>query len=155
MHILCRRLPLFLFCSATSEVQAAVYGSFSRHACSQGAYDMGMSRRFLPGYIPVPCAAGELSDSTLRAYYKNQVLSSNDAMSVNKWKNIDKFLVSLLSSWFGESARDANEFCFDWLPKVDVSKKESVALSSVRGAVVLGAGAGRGLFVRPQRGFTS
>jgi formate dehydrogenase major subunit len=38
-------------------------------------------------------------------------------MSINWWANRDKYVISMLKAWFGESAVKDNDYCFDWLPK--------------------------------------
>jgi formate dehydrogenase major subunit len=35
------------------------------------------------------------------------------------WQNYEKFHVSLMKAWFGDSATHENNWCFDWLPKLD------------------------------------
>ncbi len=35
------------------------------------------------------------------------------------WQNYAKFHVSLMKSWFGDMATKENNWCFDWLPKLD------------------------------------
>src|SRR5258708_17446093 len=34
------------------------------------------------------------------------------------WHNLDKYIVSLLKAYYGESAQPENEFGFHWLPRV-------------------------------------
>ena len=34
------------------------------------------------------------------------------------WANFDKYIVSLLKAWYGDAATSANNFGFDWLPRV-------------------------------------
>ncbi len=35
------------------------------------------------------------------------------------WQNYPKFHVSLMKSWYGNAATKDNNWCFDWLPKLD------------------------------------
>jgi len=35
------------------------------------------------------------------------------------WQNYEKFHVSLMKAWFGDAAAKGNNWCFDWLPKLD------------------------------------
>lgn len=35
------------------------------------------------------------------------------------WQNYGKFRVSLIKAWFGDAASKENNWCFDWLPKLD------------------------------------
>lgn len=36
------------------------------------------------------------------------------------WQNYGKFHVSLMKAWFGKSATKENNWCYDWLPKLDM-----------------------------------
>jgi formate dehydrogenase major subunit len=38
---------------------------------------------------------------------------------VNYWYNYSKFHTSLMKAWYGRAATAENDFCYDWLPKVD------------------------------------
>src|SRR5262245_55203667 len=38
---------------------------------------------------------------------------------LNYWSNYPKFHVSLMKAWFGAAATKDNNWCYDWLPKLD------------------------------------
>ncbi len=81
----------------------------------QGSTDHCLLWHIWPGYLKTARA----SNTTLAAYNKKWTPSSNDPLSANWWRNYPKYSVSLLKSYFGQAANTANEFGYQWLPKVD------------------------------------
>jgi hypothetical protein len=87
----------------------------------QGSTDMGLLANYLPGYLAVP----RESDTNLDAYLARarpatitpKGLAADT--SVNWWGNYKKYIVSLLKSWYGDSANKDNDFGFGFLPKTD------------------------------------
>jgi len=84
----------------------------------QGSTDHCLLWHIWPGYLRTPRG----SDTSLEVYNKNSTPVSNDPLSANWWQNYPKYSVSLLKSFFGAKATDANAFGYDWLPKVDDGK---------------------------------
>jgi len=84
----------------------------------QGSTDHCLLWHIWPGYLKTPRA----SNVSLDAYNKKWTPKSNDPLSANWWQNYPKYSVSLLKSFFGEKAAKANDFGYDWLPKVDDGK---------------------------------
>jgi formate dehydrogenase major subunit len=80
------------------------------HASIQGSTDIATLYDILPGYLPMPVFqrdAGSLGD-----YIKyNQP-------KTGLWSNFDKYIVSFLKAYYGDSAQAENDFCFDYLPRV-------------------------------------
>ncbi len=83
----------------------------------QGVTDHALLYHILPGYLPVANAALENLEK-----YNATTPKSQDPMSVNWWSNRPKYIVSLLKSFFGENATPANDFGYEWLPKLDVGQ---------------------------------
>ena len=81
----------------------------------QGSTDHCLLWHIWPGYLKTPRA----SNTTLTAYNEKWTPSSNDPLSANWWQNYPKYSVSLLKSFFGDKAGAANDFGYEWLPKVD------------------------------------
>jgi len=81
----------------------------------QGSTDHCLLWHIWPGYLKTPRA----SNNTLAAYLKKWTPKSNDPLSANWWQNYPKYMVSLLKSYFGDNAVLANDFGYDWMPKVD------------------------------------
>lgn len=86
----------------------------------QGSTDQGILFHILPGYLSTPSTAWP----TLSDYLKRRPKSA-DPMSANWWQNEPKYMVSLLKSFFGESATSENSFGYEWLPKLEAGKAYS------------------------------
>lgn len=104
------------------------------HASIQGSTDIPTLYHLLPGYLPMPRATGDI---TLQDYLRRYTSVSG------WWSELPKYIVSLLKAWWGESATPANEFCFDYLPRLtgDHSHLASVADmidGKVKGFFVMG-----------------
>jgi formate dehydrogenase major subunit len=80
------------------------------HASIQGSTDVPTLYDILPGYLSMPKFGGE--SKTLRAYIDQY------STRTGGWSNLDKYIVSLLKAYYGESAQPENEFGFQWLPRV-------------------------------------
>ncbi len=88
------------------------------HSNIQGATDMGGVFDIWPGYLKVP----NPTDTDLAAYLKRITPTASKPepwASFNYWSNTPKFVVSQLKSFFGDAATKENDFCFNWMPKVD------------------------------------
>ena len=79
------------------------------HTSIQGSTDIPTLFDMLPGYLPMPTKG---SDDTLKKWIKEHKSRKG------WWYNIDKYIVSLLKAYYGDAATKANDFGFDWLPKV-------------------------------------
>jgi formate dehydrogenase major subunit len=84
----------------------------------QGSTDHCLLWHIWPGYLKTPRA----SNNSLEAYNGKWTPKSNDPLSANWWQNYPKYSVSLLKSFFGEKGTKANQFGYNWLPKVDDGK---------------------------------
>jgi formate dehydrogenase major subunit len=80
------------------------------HASIQGSTDMATLYNVLPGYMPMPHAE---QDTDYRAYLENH------SGSTGWWGHFDAFFTSQLKAFWGEHATEANDFCFDYLPRID------------------------------------
>ncbi|KWX66397.1 formate dehydrogenase [Mycobacterium sp. NAZ190054] len=81
------------------------------HASIQGSTDVPTLFNLLPGYLAMPHAGQE----TLIHYLRN-VKSPNQK---GFWYNSDTYMVSLLKEYWGERATAENDFCFDYLPRIN------------------------------------
>jgi formate dehydrogenase major subunit len=81
------------------------------HASIQGSTDVPTLFDLLPGYLPQPAATDRHKD--LNAYVEHEGLPTG------YWANFRKFTVSLLKAYFGDAATPANDYRFDWLPRID------------------------------------
>jgi len=87
----------------------------------QGSTDHCLLWHIWPGYLKTARA----SNVSLAAYNDKWTPKSNDPLSANWWQNYPKYSVSMLKSFFGDAATAANDFGYDWLPKVDDGKDYS------------------------------
>jgi formate dehydrogenase major subunit len=84
------------------------------HANIQGNTDHAISWDILPGYLRIP-APGQ---KNIADYLEQSASKKLHDRSVNYFgENYRKFLVSLLTTWYGGAATKDNEFAFDYLPK--------------------------------------
>ncbi len=75
----------------------------------QGATDMAMLYHIIPGYNPTP----QQTHPTLQDYL--DATTPED----NWWSHRPKYIVSLLKAFYGDNATPANDFGYEWLPKLD------------------------------------
>jgi formate dehydrogenase major subunit len=80
------------------------------HASIQGSTDIPTLYNLLPGYLTMPQAKDY---GGLDGYVKGTTPSGG------WWGNADAYIVSLLKAWWGPAATAENDFCFDYLPRVD------------------------------------
>ena len=80
------------------------------HASIQGSTDIPTLYDIMPGYLPMPNI--EAGTHTLATY-----IEQNGAHT-GWWHNIDKYTVSLLKAWYGDKATAANDYGYDWLPRL-------------------------------------
>lgn len=80
------------------------------HASIQGSTDIPTLYDILPGYLPMPVFGAD--SKTLASYVKKH------SPQAGWWSNFDKYIVSLLKSYYGEAATKENEFGFNWIPRV-------------------------------------
>jgi formate dehydrogenase major subunit len=79
------------------------------HASIQGSTDIPTLFNLLPGYLPMPNAHQHLD---LDQYV------ANDAGTTGFWGNMRSYMVSLLKAYWGANATEANDYCFDYLPRL-------------------------------------
>ena len=79
----------------------------------QGSTDMGLLSHIITGYNPTP----RHTEDTLQKYITRITPKSNDPLSLNWWKNSDKYVVSMLKSWWGNAATKDNDFRYNYLPR--------------------------------------
>jgi formate dehydrogenase major subunit len=80
------------------------------HASIQGSTDIPTLFNILPGYLPMP-HAHERTD--LDSYV------DRNAPPTGFWGNSRSYMVSLLKAWWGPAADYENDYCFDYLPRID------------------------------------
>jgi formate dehydrogenase major subunit len=79
------------------------------HASIQGSTDIPTLYNILPGYLPMPHAHHH---SDIDLYVER------NAPRNGYWGHARAYIVSLLKAWWGDAATAANDFCFDYLPRI-------------------------------------
>ena len=90
------------------------------HSNIQGATDLGAWNK-LPGYLNLPYA----HQTSLSQYVEQTSPRPLAPGSVNYWKNTSKFMVSLLKAYYGDAAKQENEFGYHNLPKIGEGEDHS------------------------------
>ena len=85
------------------------------HSNIQGLTDLGLMSNLLPGYMSL---AGD-KETDYRGYIDRRASKPLRPNQMSYWQNYEKFHVSLMKSWFGDAATKDNDWCYDWLPKLD------------------------------------
>jgi formate dehydrogenase major subunit len=80
------------------------------HATIQGSTDIATLYNLHPGYLNTPSALRK--HDTLGDYI------SAETSATSYWSNFPKFIVSQLKAWFGDAATAANNYGYDFLPKI-------------------------------------
>ena len=80
------------------------------HASIQGSTDIPTLYDILPGYLSMPMVG--VGTESLEKYIEKNKLPRG------WWSNYDKYIVSLLKSWYGDAAQPHNEFGFRWMPRI-------------------------------------
>jgi formate dehydrogenase major subunit len=80
------------------------------HASIQGSTDIPTLYDLLPGYLPMP-AFGPDTQSLGRYVARHRT-------PAGWWSHFDRYVVSLLTAWYGEAAARENDFGFGWLPRI-------------------------------------
>lgn len=80
------------------------------HASIQGSTDIPTLYDILPGYLPMPFF--EADSKKLKGYIKKH------SARTGLWSGFEKYFVSLMKAYYGESATKSNDWGFNWLPRV-------------------------------------
>jgi formate dehydrogenase major subunit len=103
------------------------------HCSIQGSTDIPTLYNMLPTYLPQPNAFKP--HKNLKDYLEHE------RTPTGWWHNFPKYAVSLLKAWYGERATKANEWGFEWLPRIVGDHSQLPMTLAVRDGVI------RGLFV--------
>jgi formate dehydrogenase major subunit len=85
------------------------------HSNIQGLTDLGLLSNLLPGYLTLPGDKEQDYEKYLAARTQKPLRPNQ----MSYWQNYPKFHVSLMKAWYGDAATKDNNFCYDWLPKID------------------------------------
>ena len=82
------------------------------HASIQGSTDIPTLYNLLPGYLPMP---NSTSGKDLRTYLSSVKSDKHKGF----WYYADNYMVSFLKEYWGAAATPENDFCFDYLPRIN------------------------------------
>jgi formate dehydrogenase major subunit len=85
------------------------------HSNIQGLTDLGLLSNLLPGYMTLP---GE-KEQDYPTYIDKRATKPLRPGQLSYWQNYGKFHVSTMKAWYGDAATADNNWCYDWLPKLD------------------------------------
>jgi formate dehydrogenase major subunit len=81
------------------------------HASIQGSTDIPTLFNLLPGYLPMP----DTSHGSLEAYLDGVRRPGQKGF----WGNADAYTISLLKEYWGDAATAENDYCFDYMPRIN------------------------------------
>ncbi len=84
------------------------------HANIQGGTDCGVAYHNVAGYIAMP----KSDQTSLKQFLTAVTPKPLRPNSMNFWSNTDRFFVSQLKAYYGKTATAANEFGYQWHPKI-------------------------------------
>jgi formate dehydrogenase major subunit len=97
------------------------------HASIQGSSDIPTLFDTLPGYIPMPHA---------HSHHDLDEFIAGNAPDKGFWGNMRSYTVSLLKAWWGETAVEDNDYCFDYLPRLTGSHSTyDTVMEQIKGTV--------------------
>ena len=80
------------------------------HASIQGSTDIPTLYDIMPGYLPMPYFESDANR------FENYVKKHSSKTGL--WANFDKYFISLMKAWYGDTAREDNDWGFDMLARV-------------------------------------
>jgi formate dehydrogenase major subunit len=80
------------------------------HATIQGSTDIATLYNIHPGYLNTPSALRP--HDNLREYIRAETSATS------YWSKFPDFIVSQLKAWYGDAATEANDYAYDFLPKI-------------------------------------
>lgn len=81
------------------------------HATIQGSTDIPTLFNLLPGYLSMPKAG-------VHDTFQQYIEAVGPKNQKGFWANADTYLVSLLKAWWGDAAREDNDWAYDYLPRL-------------------------------------
>ncbi len=85
------------------------------HSNIQGFTDLGLLSNMLPGYLTL---AGD-KEQDFKVFLDKRAFKPLRPGQMSFWQNYPAFHVSLMKSWYGDAATLDNNWCYEWLPKLD------------------------------------
>jgi formate dehydrogenase major subunit len=86
------------------------------HSNIQGLTDIGLMSHLLTGYLSMPLE----SEVDYATYMRTKQFKPLRPGQTSYWQNYPKFMVSLQKAMWGDAAKAENDWCYDYIPKLDV-----------------------------------
>ena len=86
------------------------------HSNIQGLTDIGLMSNLLPGYLNQPTE----KEVDFETYMSTRTFKPLRPNQTSYWQNYRKFMVSFMKAMYGDHATAENDWCFDYLMKLDV-----------------------------------
>ncbi len=86
------------------------------HSNIQGLTDLGLMSNLIPGYLTIPTE----KEADFPTYMSTRGFKPLRPNQMSYWQNYRKFFVSFQKAMWGAAATPANDYAFQWLPKLDV-----------------------------------
>ena len=105
------------------------------HTSIQGSTDIPTLYNMLPTYLPQPDA--------MKPHHTFKQYLENETPATGWWNNFPKYITSPLKAWYGSTATSANDYCYDYLPKLTGDHSQlpmtlAMVDGVVRGQFILG-----------------
>ncbi|CAD6534080.1 Formate dehydrogenase-O major subunit [Paraburkholderia hiiakae] len=109
------------------------------HSNIQGLTDLGLLSEMLPGYMELPWE----NEQDYEAYIQHHALKPLRPNQLSYYQNYRAFFVSMMKSWWGDTATKENNWAYDYLPKPDktydlIQNVESMSQGKMTGYVCQG-----------------
>lgn len=86
------------------------------HSNIQGLTDLGLMSNLIPGYLTLP----NEREPDRASYMRTRGFKPLRPGQTSFWQNYGKFFVSFQKAMWGKAATAANDYAYDYLPKLDV-----------------------------------
>ncbi len=105
------------------------------HCSIQGSTDVPTLYNLLPGYLPHPSAHPD--EATLKGYIEGGTTRTGFL------HHFPEFTISLLRAWYGDNANEANEWGYQWIPKIlgdhsQLPMTLAISDGTIRGLLLIG-----------------
>ncbi len=100
------------------------------HCSIQGSTDIPTLYNMLPTYLPQPQA--------YKAHASFSEFLKSETTPTGWWHNFPKYAVSLLKAWYGEHATRANDWGYEWIPKIVGDHSQLPMTLAMRDGIIRG-----------------
>ncbi len=99
------------------------------HSNIQGLTDLGLMSHLLTGYLNMPVE----SEVDYATYMRTKQFKPLRPGQTSYWQNYPKFMVSFQKAMWGDKAQRENDWCYDYIPKLDVPSYDILRMFELMG----------------------